>query len=106
MYREVTDLVSATKLPIPQDAWMLFQFPDLEVIQLHLAPGAAVDKHTNPWRIVFYVLKGKGTLNVEDGLHTLVSQQSIVVEAGKSRFWYNPGPETLELLVIKTNKEP
>jgi len=44
-------------------------------------------------------------MNIEGSTHTLVEQQSIAVEAGKERFWMNPGQQDLELLVIKTKGE-
>jgi len=105
MYKKVTDTGSAMKLPLDQDAWMLFRFPNLELIRLHLSPGASIENHTNEWRIVFHVLRGKGTLDVEGSTYTLGEEQSIAVEAGKHRFWSNPGQQVLELLVIKTQGE-
>ena len=102
---QVTDTGSAMKLPLDQDAWMLFKFPNLEIIRLHLAPGRAIENHINEWRIVFHVLHGKGILDVEGRIFNLGEQQSIDVEAGKHRFWSNPGKQDLELLVIKTLEE-
>jgi quercetin dioxygenase-like cupin family protein len=105
MYNRPNDTGSAPKLPIDQDAWMLFRFDNLEVIRLHLAPGTSIDNHPNDWRIVFHVLRGEGVLNVEGSIHALGEQQSIAVEAGKERFWRNEGLQDLELLVIKTKGE-
>jgi quercetin dioxygenase-like cupin family protein len=105
MYNQPTDTGSALKLPLDQDAWMLFRFHNHEVIRLHLAPGTSIANHTNDWRIVFHVLGGEGTLDVEGTIHHLGEQQSIAVEAGKERFWKNPGKQNLELLVIKTEGE-
>ena len=97
--------LTARKLPINQDAWLLHQFEKLEVIRLHLPPGAALDKHINEWDIIFFVLKGTGILDVEGKLYKLEEQQSIAVDAGKERFWSNPGDQVLELLVIKTKNK-
>lgn len=105
MYKQVTDTGSAMKLPLDQDAWMLFRFPNLELIRLHLSPGSSIENHTNPWRIVFHVIRGEGLLDVEGSTHTLREEQSIAVEAGMHRFWSNPGKQDLELLVIKTQGE-
>lgn len=96
---------TATKLPIDQDAWLLHSFDKLEVIRLHLAPGVSMEKHTNDWNIVFFVLRGIGTLDVEGLLKELKEQQSIAVEAGRERFWSNRGDQTLELLAIKTKDQ-
>jgi len=105
MYNKLTSTENAKKLPIAQDAWMLFSFDQLEVIRLHLAPGESMENHINEWRIVFFVLRGAGSLNVEGNLYELEKEQSIAVEAGLERFWKNDGDQTLELLVIKTREE-
>ena len=105
MYQKPTSTDTAKKLPIEQDAWLLFNFDKLEVIRLHLAPGESMENHINEWRIIFFVLRGAGSLNVEGKLYELGEEQSIAVEAGKERFWTNREDRTLELLVIKTRDE-
>ncbi len=105
MYNHPTDSGNALKLPIEQDAWLLFRFKNHEVIRLHLAPGASIENHINDWRIVFFVIRGQGTLHVEGREHIVNEQQSIAVEAGKHRFWSNTGQEQLELLAMKTRQE-
>lgn len=102
MYHNPTDASNAVKLPLDQDAWLLFRFDNHEVIRLHLRPGESIDNHTNDWRIVFFVIGGKGTLNVEGNSFYLATGQSIAVKAGMKRFWNNTGDLPLELLVIKT----
>jgi quercetin dioxygenase-like cupin family protein len=105
MFQNPISTNTAIKIPVAQDAWLLHSFDKLEVIRLHLAPGESMDNHINEWRIVFFVLRGSGSLNVEGKLYELVEEQSIAVEAGKERFWNNPGDHCLELLVIKTRVE-
>lgn len=99
---EVVSTSNSTLLPIDQDAWLLHSFDNVEVIRLHLAPGLSMEKHINEWNIVFFVLRGSGSLDVEGSVFELEEEQSIAVEGGKERFWSNPGDQTLELLVIKT----
>ena len=105
MYNNLTNNKNAKKLPINQDAWLLFNFDKLEVIRLHLAPGESMENHINEWRIIFFVLRGSGSLNVEGNLYELEKEQSIAVKAGQERFWSNRGDLILELLVIKTREE-
>ena len=57
MYQKLTSTDTATKLPIAQDAWLLHRFEKLEVIRLHLAPGASMENHINEWRIIFFVIR-------------------------------------------------
>ncbi len=105
MYDRPTYKENATKLPIEQDAWLLHSFDQLEVIRLHMAPGDSMENHINEWRIIFFVLRGKGTLDVEGEVFSLEQEQSIAVEAGRKRFWSNRGDQTLELLVVKSREQ-
>ena len=105
MYQNPTNTENSTKLPIAQDAWLLFRFDNHEVIRLHLAPGASMENHINEWRIIFFVIRGVGSLDVEGKVYELGEEQSIAVEAGKERFWSNSGDQNLELLVIKSREE-
>ena len=106
MYLKTTGTENAKKLLLDQDAWMLFQFENHEMIRIHLDPGTSIDNHINEWRIVFYLLQGEGDLTVEGETHHMEAQQSIAVEAGKERFWSNTGNDDLQLLVVKTRMEP
>jgi len=105
MYQKPTNTDTAKKLPIKQDAWLLFAFDQVEVIRLHLDPGDSMENHINDWRIIFFVIRGNGTLDVEGKVYNLGQEQSIAVEAGKKRFWSNNGEQSLELLVMKSREE-
>ena len=105
MYNRPTNKENATKLPIEQDAWLLFGFDQLEVIRLHMAPGDSMENHINEWRIIFFVLRGTGSLDVEGEVFNLGPEQSIAVEAGKNRFWSNKGAQSMELLVMKSRDQ-
>lgn len=102
MYQKILHTKNAEKLPLPQDAWILYRFENHEIIRLDLAQGEAIEDHVNPWRIIFYVLEGEGILNVEGKEQHLNAGQTIAVEAGKLRYWRNTGGDLLRLLVIKT----
>ncbi len=106
MYLKTKGTDNAKMLPLDQDAWMLFQFENLEMIRIHLDPGTSIENHVNEWRIVFYLLQGEGHLTVEGETKHLTAHQSIAVEAGKERFWSNTGKDELQLLVVKTRMDP
>ena len=105
MYQKKTSTDTATKLPLGQDAWLLHSYKNLEVIRLHLPPGASMENHINEWRIIFFVLRGSGSLDVEGKVYKLEEEQSIAVEAGKERFWSNTGDQNLEVFVIKSREQ-
>jgi len=104
MYQTPLHTGNAKKLPLPQDAWLMYSFENHEIIRLDLKPGDSIDNHVNEWRIVFYILEGEGILNVEGNDFHLSSNQTIAVEAGLNRYWKNTGRDTLQLLVIKTKE--
>ena len=106
MFQEIVRTDNAQKIPIAQDAWTFFQFEDLEIVRLDLGPGESMAPHENPWRIVFYLLGGSGSLEVEGSAYPLAAGDSIAVEAGKVRAWTNSGASKLELLVIKSKARP
>ena len=97
-----SSIETATKLPIEQDAWLLHSHEGMEVVRLHLAPGLTMEKHVNEWNMVFFVLRGQGSLDVEGKVFEMEEAQSIEVEAGRERFWSNTGSQDLELLVLKS----
>jgi quercetin dioxygenase-like cupin family protein len=105
MLHQATDTSRAARLPIPQDAWQLFAFHNLEIIRLDLQPGDSIPLHGNSLRIVFYLLAGSGSLRIEEDLFELQAGQSIAVKAGAMRSWVNTGSSTLNLLVIKSPDE-
>ncbi len=105
MYHKLISTENATKLPIAQDAWMLFSFENHELVRLHLDVGESMENHINEWRIVFFVLQGSASLDVEGTEYKLEEEQSIAVQAGRQRFWTNRGDRPLELLAIKTKEQ-
>lgn len=66
-----------------------------------MLPGESIEKHVNEKTVFFYVLEGKGILTT--GAEELVLQQedSIRIEKGVERSWYNSGNDSLVILVIK-----
>jgi quercetin dioxygenase-like cupin family protein len=104
MYNTKVETGIAHKLPIPQDAWLMYQADHHEIIRLDLKPGEGIEKHFNPWRIVFFVLEGEGTLNVEDESFSMRAEDMMAVQPGLERAWFNEGDQLLKLLVIKTRE--
>lgn len=104
MYQKLTEIETAKKLPIPQDAWLMFQAADHEIIRIDLKPGEGIEKHPNEWRIIFYVLEGFGRITIEDEGISMIAHQIIAIEPGLMREWQNDGDQVLKLLAIKTRE--
>ena len=105
MYQKLIDKDYLKKLPIPQDAWLIFQASNHEIIRLDLKPGEEIKKHVNDWRIIFYVLEGSGRITIDKEDISMTAHQTIAVESGRVREWQNDGHCTLKLLVIKTREK-
>jgi len=104
MYQKLIHTDNIKKLPIPQDAWLIFQASNHEIIRLDLKPGEDIEKHVNDWRIIFYVLEGSGRITVDEEDIFIKAHQTIAVESGRQRAWQNDSDCTLKLLVIKTRE--
>jgi len=102
MYHQLIETGVAQKLPIPQDAWLMFSSENHELIRLDLKPGEMIERHENSWRIIFFVLEGCGNLTIEDESHHLNTHQLMAVQPGVQREWKNTGDQVLKLLVVKS----
>jgi quercetin dioxygenase-like cupin family protein len=98
---KLTHLKDGEKVAINIAAHKLFAADKAEVIHLCFKPGETLAKHTNPFDVVFYVLEGTGTLEVEDQTFTAGPDTLIEVSAPEQRGWTNAGSSDLRILVIK-----
>jgi len=105
MYQKLIHTDNIKKLSIPQDAWLIFQASNHEIIRLDLKPGEGIEKHVNDWRIIFYVLEGSGRITIDEDEISIAAHQTIAVESGKVREWQNDGDCKLKLLAIKTREK-
>ncbi len=83
------------------DARNLYNTPDAMVTVITLQPGQALKRHITPVDVAFYVLSGKGVVEVgtekkEVGADTLVESPKDIVHC-----WYNESTEPLRFLVLK-----
>ena len=105
MYHKLIHTDNSKKLPIQQDAWLIFKASNHEIIRLDLKPGEGIEKHIIDWRIIFYVLEGSGMITIDKEDISVTAHQTIAVEPGRVREWQNDGHCTLKLLVIKTREK-
>jgi quercetin dioxygenase-like cupin family protein len=83
------------------DAYKLLFGEGYELIHLTLRPGQTQSKHANPFRVVFYILDGQGTLLTESESLDLSKDMFAEVEPDILRSWENKHDSPLKLLVIK-----
>ncbi len=98
---EIVEYKNAPKVPIEFEARKLCNRNDIEIIHLIIKEGAILDRHKNPTDVVFFIVCGKGILEVGDNRYVLTENTCIQVEANLERGWINSGKGDLILLVIK-----
>lgn len=97
----VTHLKEGELIPINIAAHKLFGSERTEVIHLCFKPGEVLEKHPNPFDVIFYVLDGTGTLEVGEESFSLGADTLIEIPANDMRGWTNTGSVDLRVLVIK-----
>jgi quercetin dioxygenase-like cupin family protein len=98
---KIVELKEAERVPIHIDARRMCIRPDIEVIHLNFSPGEILDKHANPFDVVFYVVEGTGELEVGEEKRQITKDTAIEVPANIMRGWKNTGTGNLRVLVIK-----
>lgn len=99
------DETAAMKNPHGVDARALYDAPEATINIIALQPGQALKKHVTPVDVVFYVLEGRGTVEIgeekqEVGRDTLVESPKMIPHC-----WYNTGDALLRVMVIKTPRQ-
>ncbi|MFH1120133.1 MAG: cupin domain-containing protein [Bacteroidota bacterium] len=97
----ITRLNQAPKVPFDLDGHILANHADVEIIHLHLKPGERIEKHTNPFDVIFYILEGKAMLESDLERVLVMKDHSIVIDAGVNRGIENISVGDFRLLVIK-----
>ncbi len=83
------------------DARKIYASPNAEVIHMTLSPGQSLKKHTTPVDVFFYILEGKGA--VEIGEETQEVEKDTIIDSPKNipHLLRNTGQDAFRFLVIK-----
>jgi quercetin dioxygenase-like cupin family protein len=98
---KITRLNQAEKVPFDLDGHIMSKHAEVEVIHLHLKAGERIEKHTNPFDVIFYILEGKAMLESDNERTLVLKDQSIIIGAGVNRGLENISVGEFKLLVIK-----
>ena len=98
---KIINLENAPKVPFKIEGRIMFANEQAELIHLTLRKGELLEKHDNPFDVIFYVLEGGGKLLLEDEVFNLSANCSISVKTGSNRSWENIGDADLKILVYK-----
>ena len=86
------------------DAKKLYSTKDAVIIVITLKPGQSLKKHITPVDVAFYVLKGKGVVQIGEEKVTVV--ENTLIESPKDilHCWNNESDDDLIFMVIKAPK--
>ncbi|MBS3734896.1 MAG: cupin domain-containing protein [Phycisphaerae bacterium] len=75
-----------------------------QVVHLTMTPGQGLRPHITPVDVCFYVLAGRGTVEIGAASREVGPETLVESPAGIRHRWQNDGDETLSILVIKAPK--
>lgn len=98
---KIISLDNAEKVPFNLDGRKMFIGEKVEIIHLSLKPDEVLDKHTNPFDVVFYILEGSGIVETEEESKLVEPDMTVEIQKGIQRGIKNTSNQTLRLLVVK-----
>jgi mannose-6-phosphate isomerase-like protein (cupin superfamily) len=97
----INTLTTAEKVPFNIDGRKMYVGKSVEVIHLSLKPGEALEKHTNPFDVVFYIIQGEGIVETDAQSATVEPDMCIEIPNGIQRGVKNTSESVLRMLVVK-----
>ncbi len=98
---EVRDVLSKPN-PHGVDARGISDTESAQVVHITLEPGESLKKHITPVDVVFYVLEGRGVVEIGDELKEVGPDTLIESPAKIPHRWMNESSGVVRILVIKT----
>lgn len=89
------------KNPHNVDARIIYDDEKAMVVHILLKPGESLRRHITPVDVVFYVLEGRGVIEIGDEKQEAVQDSIIESPAKIPHRWSNPGPGNFRVLVMK-----
>ena len=98
---KTTTLSTAEKVPFNLDGRKMYIGLNVELVHLNLKPGEVLEKHSNPFDVVFYILEGSGIVETDDQSINVEPDMSIEIEREINRGISNTSDGELRVLVVK-----
>jgi len=93
--------VPMSKNPHNVDSRILYSTDNAMIVHLDLKPGESLRRHITPVDVAFYVLEGKGVVEVGDERREVSANALIESPAKVPHRWLNESGGVLRVLVIK-----
>jgi len=83
------------------EAKKIYSTEKVEVIHMALAPGQSLKKHTTPVDVFFYILEGRGFVEIGDEKQEVEKDMLIDSPKGIAHLLGNTGEDMFRFLVVK-----
>jgi mannose-6-phosphate isomerase-like protein (cupin superfamily) len=87
------------------EAKKIYDTENAEAIHMCLAPGQSLKKHTTPVDVFFYILEGKGYVEIGDEKQEVEKDMLIDSPKGIPHLLRNSGNSVFRFLVVKVPKQ-
>jgi quercetin dioxygenase-like cupin family protein len=87
------------------EAKQIYDTENATVIHMSLQPGQSLKKHTTPVDVFFYILEGKGTVEIGDEQQEVQKDAIIESPKGIPHLLQNSGESVFRFLVVKLPKQ-
>ncbi len=93
--------VEPVDTPHKVDVKKLYDTEHAQIMHIALKPGEKLKRHITPVDVAFYVLEGRGIVEIGEEKRDVCSDTLIESPANIVHCWYNESNELLRILVIK-----
>lgn len=93
--------VKISENPHGVDARKIYDTENAQVVHITLEPGESLKHHITPVDVFFYVLEGKGIVEIGEEEQEVKSDTLIESPAGIIHCWHNKSNKILRVLVVK-----
>jgi len=103
---EIKKLEETESKPNPHkvDARPIYAHENAQVVVLTLQAGESLRRHITPVDVFFYVLEGKGTVEIGEEKQEIEKDSIVHSPAKIVHCWYNTSDKPLRILVAKIPK--
>jgi mannose-6-phosphate isomerase-like protein (cupin superfamily) len=98
---KILSLDDAPEVKINPNGKILYTSENIEMVHLTMKQGETMERHSQPFEVVFFVIYGTGVLDVRNDQIMATPNTCIHVAKGALRRWRNTGVSDLKILVIK-----
>ncbi len=104
----VIEMKSSPEKPNPHNVSvrMLYDRENAQAVHIELKPGEALKKHITPVDVFFYILEGKGVVEIGGDEQEEVSRDMLIESPAKiPHRLLNPGDGIFRVLVVKAPRQ-